>query len=48
MEDKDLKCKYCGKKIHKVDFEINCGYCGKCKEVIDWKKTLNNLKELKK
>jgi hypothetical protein len=48
MEDKENKCKYCGKQIYKIDYEINNGYCGKCKEVIDWKKTLNDYKELKK
>ena len=34
--------------MHKVDFELNNGYCGKCKDLIDWKRTLDHVKELKK
>jgi hypothetical protein len=48
MDDKKYKCKYCGKKIHKIGYEINNGYCGKCREVQDWKKTLGDLKDFKK
>lgn len=48
MEENNYKCKYCGKKIHKVDYGINKGYCGKCREVQEWKKTLSDLKDFKK
>ena len=46
---KDLYlCNYCGKKINKIDYKINNGYCGKCKETIEWKKVLGQIKEYKK
>jgi len=48
MENKEYICKYCGKKMHKVDYEIYNGYCGKCKEILDWKKTLSDMKQFKK
>ena len=48
MKNKEYKCKYCGEKMHKIDFEIYNGFCGKCREVIDWKNTLSSLKEMKK
>ena len=48
MKKQEYNCKYCGKKIHKIDYEINNGYCGKCKEIMDWKSTLDNIKDLKK
>lgn len=41
-------CKYCGKKMHKIDYEMYNGCCGKCREILDWKKTLDDLKGLKK
>jgi len=47
-EEKEYKCKYCGKKIHKIDYEINNGYCGKCREIINWKKTLGDIKDYEK
>jgi len=40
-----FNCKYCGKKMHKFDFNFNNGYCGKCKEVLDWKRILGDLKD---
>ena len=48
MKEKDYKCKYCGQKMQKFDYELNNGYCGKCRETLDWKKTLNNIKDFKK
>lgn len=48
MKKQDLKCKYCGKKMHKIDFDMYNGYCGKCRDILDWKKTLNDIKEYKK
>ena len=47
-EEKKYKCKYCGKKIHKIDYEINNGYCGKCREIMNWKKTLDEIKDYEK
>ena len=41
-------CKYCGKKVHKVDYEINRGYCGRCREIVEWKKTLDDVKDYEK
>jgi hypothetical protein len=48
MKKETYQCKYCGKKINKIDYEINNGYCGKCKETIEWKKVLSHIKEYKK
>jgi hypothetical protein len=48
MKKQVYKCRYCSKKIHRLDYEINNGYCGKCKEVMDWKRTLSDLKDLEK
>jgi hypothetical protein len=48
IENYKLLCKYCGKKMNKIDYEINKGYCGKCREILDWKKTLSDMKEFKK
>jgi len=48
MNKKDFFCKYCGKKMHKIDFEMYNGYCGKCRDILDWKKTIDHIKEYKK
>ena len=48
MKNKVYRCKYCNEKMHKFDYETYNGYCGKCREVIDWKRTLGDLKDLKK
>jgi len=48
MIKEEYKCKYCGKKMHKFDYEMHKGYCGKCREVIDWKDILTDLKEYEK
>ena len=48
MKETENKCKYCGKKMQKFDYEMNNGYCGKCREILDWKKTLDNIKDFKK
>ena len=48
MTKKECTCKYCSKKMHKIDYEMYNGYCGKCREILDWKKTLNGIKEYKK
>ena len=34
--------------MQKFDYEMNNGYCGKCREILDWKKTLDNIKDFKK
>ena len=31
-----------------IDYEMYNGYCGKCREILDWKNTLNDIKELEK
>ena len=48
MENDTFTCKYCGKKISRYDYETHHGYCGKCREVLDWKKILGELKEYEK
>ena len=48
MRKKEYKCKYCERKMNKVDYEMNNGYCGKCREVLDWKRTLDYVKDLEK
>ena len=45
MNEKEYKCKYCGKKMHKIDYEMYHGYCGKCREIMEWKRTLDHIKE---
>ena len=47
MNRNEYKCKYCGNKMNEFEFKNYKGYCGKCREVLDWKKMLNNIKELK-
>ena len=48
MKEKQYKCKYCGRKMHKFDYETNHGYCGKCREILEWKRTLDGIKEYNK
>jgi len=48
MKEIVYKCKYCGQKMQKFDYDINKGYCGKCREILDWKKTLSKLKDFEK
>ena len=47
-KEQEYKCKYCGRKIHKFDYEKNNGYCGKCREIVKWKRMLEQAKEFKK
>lgn len=46
MAEKKLNCKYCGRKMHKFDYETYNGYCGKCREILEWRRTLDHLKEI--
>ncbi len=48
MKEIEYKCKYCGQRMRMFDYEMHNGYCGKCREILDWKKTLNNIKDFKK
>ena len=48
MSNQEYKCNYCGTKMRKLDYEMHNGYCGKCREILDWKRTLDNIKEFKK
>ena len=48
MAKEEYKCKYCNNKMHKFDYELHNGYCGKCREIIEVKRTLKHVKELKK
>ena len=45
---KKYHCKYCGKKMNKLDYEMNNGYCGKCRDLLDWKQVLGDYKKMKK
>jgi hypothetical protein len=48
MKEEYYKCKYCGDKMYKFDYEAYNGFCGKCREIIDWKRTLDHMKEYEK
>lgn len=49
MRDKKIyKCKYCGTKMNKFDYELNKGYCGKCRDILEWKKTIDHIKDFEK
>ena len=48
MSKKGYTCKYCGKKMNQFEYETYNGYCGKCREVLDWKRILGNIKESEK
>lgn len=48
MLKKDYKCEYCGIKMQQFDYEMNKGYCGKCRDILNWKDLLGDLKELEK
>lgn len=47
-KEQEFKCKYCNRKMHKFEYKNYNGYCGKCREIIEWKKILENIKEFKK
>ena len=47
-KEKEYHCKYCGRKMNKIDYEMNNGYCGKCRELLDWKQVLGDYKSFKK
>ena len=44
MEKKTYQCKYCGKKMNKIEYDMYHGYCVKCREIIDWKQILSEYK----
>ena len=46
--NKEYRCKYCKKKMNKIDYEMHNGYCGKCREVRDWKQVHGDYKKIKK
>lgn len=48
MRSTEYKCKYCGIKMQKFDFELNNGYCGKCRSVKNWKDILEEFKDLER
>ncbi|MEF8879953.1 MAG: hypothetical protein V5A64_06145 [Candidatus Thermoplasmatota archaeon] len=45
MEKKKYSCEYCGKRMSKFDYVTYKGYCRKCRDLIDWKKILKDMKE---
>lgn len=45
MNKKDYQCKYCGKKMNKIEHEMYHGYCVKCRELVDWKQILKEYKQ---
>ncbi len=34
--------------MQEFDYKMNKGYCGKCREILEWKDVLGDLKELEK
>lgn len=48
MDKNNFKCKYCKKKINKFDYDLQNGYCRKSKDIMEWKQTLNYIKEYKR
>ena len=42
------QCKYCGIKLSKFDYDTYNGCCGKCREILDWKSILHDVKEMEK
>ena len=47
MSEKN-RCKYCGTKMNSYDYETYNGYCGKCREIMDWKRTLDDIRDYEK
>ncbi len=39
------RCQYCGSKMSKYDFETFGGICGKCRDILDWKDILKQMKQ---
>jgi hypothetical protein len=48
MSAERYRYKYCGEKMHEVDYKTHRGYCGKYREILDWKHNLGDLKEYEK
>ena len=48
MEGKNYLCRYCEKEISQIEFELGNGFCDRCRKVVEWKETLQNLKEFEK
>ena len=48
MEVDEFQCKYCGRRISKIEYELGNGFCDKCRKVGEWKETLANIKEFEK
>ena len=48
MEVEEFRCKYCDKKISKIEYDLGNGFCDKCRKVVEWKETLANIKEFEK
>ena len=48
MTAMEYRCKYCGAKVSQIEFEVGNGFCDRCRNVIEWKKTLADLKEFEK
>lgn len=44
---KTYRCKYCGKIMSSFDYDTFKGYCGNCRNILDWKKILTDVKEFK-
>ena len=34
--------------MNKFDYELNKGYCGKCRDILEWKKTIDHIKDFEK
>jgi hypothetical protein len=44
-KDGEFRCRYCAKKMNPFDFKTFHGICGKCRETVDWKDILDQLKK---
>ncbi len=42
--EQGVYCRYCGRKMNPFDFKTFHGICGKCRETMDWKEILEQLK----
>lgn len=48
MNNIKYTCKYCKSRMNEYDYKEYNGYCGKCREVIDWKRILEDIGDYKK
>jgi hypothetical protein len=47
MKKKVYIYNYCSNKMNEFDYKTYNEYCGKCREILDWKNILSDIKEVK-